>query len=152
MTIRDMLPGDVGEVKSLLDVCFGSSAWSEQSVLSQLKKPGSSCTVAVTDGRIAGYLAYEQIADEGSIIEVAVRPDCRRQGIAKRLIGSVLDAAEGLSEVFLEVRESNFPAIALYGGLGFDRIALRRDYYDEPKENAVIMRKIYENTRDRKQL
>ena len=86
MTIRGMLPDDVGEVKALLDACFGSSAWSEQSILSELEKPDSYCTVAVKDGVIVGYLAFEQIADEGSIIEIAVRPDCRRQGIAKRLI------------------------------------------------------------------
>lgn len=148
MTIRGMLPDDVGEVKALLDACFGSSAWSEQSILSELEKSDSYCTVAVKDGVIVGYLAFEQIADEGSIIEVAVHPDCRRQGIAKRLIESASDASEGLSEVFLEVRESNMPAVALYEGLGFERIALRRDYYDAPKENAVIMRKVYENSCD----
>jgi ribosomal-protein-alanine N-acetyltransferase len=143
-----MLPDDVGEVKALLDACFGSSAWSEQSILSELEKSDSYCTVAVKDGVIVGYLAFEQIADEGSIIEVAVRPDCRRQGIAKRLIESASDSSEGLSEVFLEVRESNIPAVALYEGLGFERIALRRDYYDAPKENAIIMRKVYENSCD----
>lgn len=148
MTIRGMLPDDVGEVKALLDACFGSSAWSEQSILSELEKSDSYCTVAVKDGVIVGYLAFEQIADEGSIIEVAVRPDCRRQGIAKRLIESASDSSEGLSEVFLEVRESNMPAVALYEGLGFERIALRRDYYDAPKENAIIMRKVYENSCD----
>lgn len=148
MTIRGMLPDDVGEVKALLDACFGSSAWSEQSILSELEKSDSYCTVAVKDGGIVGYLAFEQIADEGGIIEVAVRPDCRRQGIAKRLIESASDSSEGLSEVFLEVRESNMPAVALYEGLGFERIALRRDYYDAPKENAIIMRKVYENSCD----
>lgn len=148
MTIRGMLPDDVGEVKALLDTCFGSSAWSEQSILSELEKPDSYCTVAVKYGVIVGYLAFEQIADEGSIIEIAVRPDCRRQGIAKSLIESASDASEGLGEVFLEVRESNIPAVALYERLGFERIAFRRDYYDAPKENAVIMRKVYENSSD----
>ena len=152
MTIRHMLAEDVGEVKALLDICFGRSAWSEQSIISQMLKPDSSCTVAVTGGRIVGYLAFEQIADEGSVIEVAVLPGYRRQGIAKSLIGSALDSASGLGEVFLEVRESNSPAVKLYEGLGFERIALRRDYYDEPVENAVIMRKIYEYSCDRKQL
>ena len=148
MTIRDMRSDDVAEVKALLDACFGRSSWSEQMILSELSKPGSSCHVAVLDGGIVGYLSFEQIADEGSIIELAVRPDCRRQGIAKRLIESASDSSEGLSEVFLEVRESNMPAVALYEGLGFERIALRRDYYDAPKENAIIMRKVYENSCD----
>ena len=152
MTIRDMRSDDVAEVKALLDACFGTSAWSEQMILSELSKPDSSCNVAVLDGGIVGYLSFEQIADEGSIIELAVRPDCRRQGIARSLIESAFDAATGLGEVFLEVRESNSPAIALYESLGFERIALRRDYYADPVENAVIMRKIYENTCDRKQL
>ena len=85
---------------------------------------------------------FEQVVDEGSIVEVAVHPDCRRRGIARSLITSAINSADGLHSVFLEVRESNTPAIKLYESLGFERIAVRKGYYDRPKEDAVIYRMI----------
>lgn len=141
VTVQKMLPEHIGEVKTLLDICFGEAAWSVGTIASQLEKPDSSCYVAVDSGKVTGYLAFEQIADEGGIIELAVHPDRRRQGIAKRLIETAVDGTKGLSEIFLEVRGSNLSAISLYGSLGFERIAVRKNYYDSPKEDAVIMKK-----------
>ena len=141
-----MLPGHVGAVKALLDSCFDENSWSVESIQSELEKADSRCTVAVEDSKVVGFLAFEQIADEGSIVEIAVSPDYRRRGIARALINEALRNCTGLRTVFLEVREGNAPAVALYESLGFERIAIRRDYYDNPKENAIIMRKNYENT------
>ena len=138
MTIIKMLPEHLGEVKALLDTCFGASAWSLDSLSSELNKPDSACTVAVEDDRVIGFLAFEQILDEGSIIEVAVHPDCRRRGVARGLITGAM-ADNSVKEIYLEVRESNIPAISLYKSLGFEQIAMRRDYYSHPKENALIM-------------
>ena len=135
-----MTPDDIGEVKRLLDICFGESAWSEASVRSQLEKSDSLCTVAVGDDCIVGYLAFEVIADEGSVVELAVHPYHRRQGIARELIQGALDNCPGMSAVYLEVRQSNITAISLYRSLGFEEIGTRRDYYDDPKEDAVIHR------------
>lgn len=140
MIIRRMTPDDIGEAKRLLDICFGGSAWSEDSVRSQLEKPDSLCAVAVCDDSIVGYLAFEVIADEGSIVEIAVHPDHRRQGIARELIMGALNDCKEMSAVYLEVRQSNTPAISLYSSLGFEEVGIRRDYYDKPKENAVLMR------------
>lgn len=140
MKIIKMLPEHLAEVKALLDTCFGESAWSLDSLRSQLSKPDSSCTIAIEDNRTVGFLAFEQILDEGSIIEIAVHPRFRRRGIAKELINSAIQNAGNLSAVFLEVRESNAPAISLYRSLGFEQIAVRKDYYDHPKENAIIMK------------
>lgn len=151
MNIVRMTPDHLNGVKALLDICFGDSAWSADNLRSQLKKPGSLCTVAAQGEEIVGFLAFEQVLDEGSIVEVAVHPDHRRQGIARELICSAWDD-HSLKEIFLEVRESNLPAIQLYKSLGFEPIGVRKDYYDSPKENAVIMRKTYENTCNRKQL
>lgn len=134
-----MLPAHSEQVKSLLNLCFGDSAWTADSLRSQLVKSDSRCTVAVEDDRIIGFLAFEQVLDEGSIIEVAVHPDCRRKGIARSLITSAIQSAEGLNTVFLEVRESNTPAVGLYESLGFERIGVRKGYYQKPKEDAVIM-------------
>ena len=141
-----MQPEHVGAVKALLDSCFADGRWSVESIQSELEKADSRCTVAVEDSKVVGFLAFEQIMDEGSIVEVAVSPDHRRRGIARALIREALQVCEGLRTVFLEVREGNAPAVALYESLGFERIAVRRGYYDKPKENAIIMRKNYENT------
>lgn len=138
--LRRMTPGDIGEVKRLLDICFKASAWSEASVRSQLEKPGSLCIAAVSGESIIGYLAFEVVADEGSIVELAVHPDYRRQGIARELIQGALDGCPDMTAVYLEVRQSNTPAISLYKSLGFEEVGIRRDYYDDPKENAVLYR------------
>lgn len=141
-----MQPEHIETVKDLLDTCFDENSWSVESIQSELEKADSRCTVAVEDSKVVGFLAFEQIMDEGSIVEVAVSPDYRRRGIARALINEALRNCTGFCTVFLEVREGNAPAVALYESLGFERIAVRRGYYDNPKENAIIMRKNYENT------
>ena len=123
-----MLPAHSEQVKALLELCFGDSAWTIESLRSQLEKSDSRCTIAVEDDRIIGFLAFEQVMDEGSIVEVAVHPDCRRKGIARSLITAAIQSAE-----------SNTPAVGLYESLGFERIGVRKGYYDHPKEDAVIM-------------
>ena len=81
------------------------------------------------------------LKDEGYILNVAVRPDCRRQGVAGQLLQVFLDFAKGnqLAFLTLEVRASNYPAIALYGSRGFRGVGRRKNYYEHPKEDAVIM-------------
>ena len=135
-----MLPGHVEAVKDLLDTCFDENSWSVESIQSELEKADSRCTVAVEDSKVVGFLAFEQIMDEGSIVEVAVHPDHRRKGIARELIKNAVECCEELDAVYLEVRESNIPAISLYKNLGFYEVGKRRDYYSDPKEDAVIMR------------
>ena len=143
MITQIMRPEHIGAVKELLDLCFNTTAWSVDSVRSQLDKPGSVCTVVTDGGRVIAYLAFEKILDEGSIIEIAVAPEYRRQGIARELINASI-SDNSLKEIYLEVRESNLPAISLYESLGFERMGVRADYYDCPKENAVIMKKTKE--------
>lgn len=142
MITQIMRPEHIGAVKELLDQCF-DSAWSVDSVRSQLEKPESVCTVVIDGDRVIAYLAFEKILDEGSVIEIAVAPDYRRQGIARGLIESAMEDSS-LKEIYLEVRESNLPAISLYQNLGFERMGVRTDYYDNPNENAVIMKKTKE--------
>lgn len=134
-----MLSEHIDGVKVLLDICFGECAWSPDTIRTQLDKPDSQSIVALDEGMVVGYLAFEQILDEGSIIEVAVHPDHRRRGIARELIQAVTND-NSLKEIFLEVRDSNAPAITLYESLGFARIAVRKGYYKHPKEDALIYR------------
>ena len=141
MRTINMTPDHLAQVKALLDLCFGESAWSTDALRSQLEKTDSRCSVAIEDGVVIGFLAFEQIADEGSIVEIAVHPDHRRRGIARELIEEAIRHAADLNTVFLEVRESNTPAIGLYESLGFERLGVRKGYYQNPKEDALIMKK-----------
>lgn len=140
MKIIKMTPEHLSGVKALLDICFDESAWSMDALRSELDKADSCCSIATEDNGIIGFLAFEQVVDEGSIVEIAVHPDHRRQGIAKELIRSAI-RDNSVKEIYLEVRESNSPAIMLYESLGFARIGTRKGYYDRPKEDAIIMRK-----------
>jgi ribosomal-protein-alanine N-acetyltransferase len=90
---------------------------------------------------VLGYAGLETVLDEGYITNIAVRPDARRQGVASALLGVFLrfSGAHKLSFLTLEVRESNAAAIALYAGHGFSAVGRRKNYYDDPREDAVLM-------------
>lgn len=139
MMLIKMQPGHIAGVRELLAGCFGSGAWSEDSISSQLDKNGSFCAVAVDDGRVVGYIAYEVIVDEGSIVELAVDPEHRRKGVGRKLAELMLTSCTGVKTVCLEVRASNTAAKALYEALGFEAVSVRKNYYDDPTEDAVIM-------------
>ncbi len=98
-----------------------------------------SCSVAVVDGSIAGFLVVRRTApDEAEILNLAVDPCRRRQGIARALVNFALQTTS--AQWFLEVRESNSPAIALYRSLGFEAVGRRENYYADPAEAAIVMR------------
>lgn len=124
-------------------LCF-SDPWSEKMLAEHLANP-CSLTLAAVDGvgRLLGYVGLLAVVDEGYITNVAVRPDCRRQGVASSLL-QALEArgrARNLTFLTLEVRQSNAPARALYEKLGYLQAGLRRNYYENPREDAVIMTK-----------
>jgi len=97
------------------------------------------CLVAELDGRVVGFLASRQVAPgEREILNVAVDPAERRRGIGKRLVERELARSPGAW--FLEVRESNAAAIALYRSMGFEPSGLRPGYYSDPAEAAIVMR------------
>lgn len=103
---------------------------------------GRSCFLAAKDGdTLLGYLGMEYIFDEGSITNVAVLPEYRRQGIARALLAALLEEARRLSltTVTLEVRASNEAAITLYAGMGFLPVGRRFRYYNDPTEDALLM-------------
>ena len=96
---------------------------------------------ATADGVLVGFGGYSIAADQADVIDVAVAPAYRRQGIARTLMQTVLaDAqAQGAESIFLEVRASNTPASALYTALGFTVCGVRMNYYKNPREDAVLM-------------
>jgi len=98
--------------------------------------------VAIEDGRAVGYVLARQAADEAEILNLGVAPAARRRGIGRALVreGLAALAARGAEQVFLEVRESNAAARALYAEFGFAEVGRRRGYYRRPTEDAIVLR------------
>ena len=129
------------EVAELERICF-STPWSRNMLAEELDNALSAFLVALDDqGRVAGYAGLQVVLDEGYIANVAVRPDCRRQGVASQLLQVFLNFSEAnhLAFLTLEVRASNYDAITLYGSRGFRSVGRRTNYYEHPKEDAIIM-------------
>ena len=129
------------EVAELERICF-STPWSRNMLAEELDNMLSAFLVALDDAdRVVGYAGVQVILDEGYITNIAVRPECRQQGIAGKLLKVFLDFAEAnkLAFLTLEVRASNHTAIMLYGSRGFRSVGRRKNYYEHPKEDAIIM-------------
>ena len=141
--IVPMTADHLDEVAELERLCF-SVPWSRNMLAEELDNALSAMLVALDDqGRVAGYAGLQVILDEGYITNVAVRPDCRRQGVAGQILQVFLDfaQAQGLAFLTLEVRASNQAAILLYGSRGFRGMGRRKNYYEHPREDAIIMTK-----------
>ena len=126
LSIRDATREDLERLEELEALCF-SVPWTREMLESQLPDGQHVFLVAEEDGKILG--------------NVAVDPAARRRGIGRALIAELIWRAQALalSFVTLEVREHNEPAIRLYAGFGFEPVGLRKQYYDAPKENALLM-------------
>ena len=142
-----MTADHLDEVAELERICF-PDPWSRNMLAEELDNALSAFLVALDDeGRGAGYAGLQVVLDEGTITNVAVRPECRRQGVAHQLLQVFLNFAQGhrLAFLTLEVRASNYGAIALYGELGFRSVGRRKNYYEHPKEDALIMTKEFDD-------
>ncbi len=130
-------------------LCF-SHPWSEETMTSEMKSPFTDFFGAFFEGELAGYIGGRTIAGETEIFNVGVAPKFRRKGLGKALIEKFIEASrEKETEViFLEVRTSNIPAITLYEKAGFVFCGIRKDYYDGPKENAILMRLAFDGTQE----
>lgn len=136
--IKRMKEQDLAQVLEIEKECFASDAWSEDMFKYAVNTEGFCSLSAFADnGELAGYIIVTEFVD-ANIDSIAVKREYRRQGIAESLIEAALKGFSG--DVFLEVRVSNTPAISLYEKLGFEKIALRKDYYDFPCEDAIIMK------------
>ena len=139
--IIPMTSEHLDQVARIEQLCF-SDPWSRRMLSEHLENECAATLVAIApDGTILGYAGLLVVLDEGYITNVAVCPDYRRQGIAGELLGVFRRFAEGNNLAFLtlEVRESNAPARALYSKYGYKEVGVRKNYYDHPKENAVLM-------------
>ena len=142
MKIVKMDTCHVSQVAALEALCF-SDPWSENSVAYELTNPLSLWLVAVEEDRVAGYVGSQTVVGETDMMNIAVHPDFRRNGIAEQLVNTLVDQLKAIEShcLTLEVRASNDPAIKLYEKLGFSQIGRRPNYYRHPKEDALILRK-----------
>ena len=132
--------GHIKEIAQIERQCF-SMPWSESALEEELYIPQASFIVAQrADGAVLGYAGLHVAADEGYIDNIAVREDYRRQGIADDLLDVfVRFGAANLAFLTLEVQPSNQAAIDLYFKHGFAQVGRRKDYYENPREDAIIM-------------
>ena len=133
---------DIDAVAALEVVAF-ADPWTRQAFEAALKERHARFRVArFSDGTLAGYLIAWFVLDEGEIANLAVVPTARRRGIARTLLEAIVaEATESrIARLFLEVRESNVAARALYDSLGFAPIARRARYYRKPVEDAIVLR------------
>ena len=144
--IETMKPHHIGAVAQLERENF-SMPWSENVLSSELNNPLSLWLVAVEDNSVVGYVGSQIVPDEADMMNIAVSTDYRRKGIARELVCSLLAALKerGVICLTLEVRVSNSSACALYESLGFVQVGRRPNYYQKPKEDALILRKEWQN-------
>ena len=144
--IVPMAAEHLDRLEQLERMCF-SRPWSKKMLAEELDNQCAAFLVAVEPEteKAVGYAGLLVVADEGYIPNVAVDPSCRRQGVAAQLLQVFDNFAKGnhLAFLTLEVRPSNAAAIALYEGFGFREVGRRRNYYDLPKEDALILTKYY---------
>lgn len=126
--------------------CF-SDPWSLNAISSELKNPLSLWIVAVDGEKIAGYVGSQTVLGWSDMMNLAVAPEYRRNGIGQTLVMELirhLQEDQKATCLTLEVRASNMPAIELYSKLGFQEVGRRPGYYFKPKEDAIILRKDWE--------
>ncbi|HSW50909.1 MAG TPA: GNAT family N-acetyltransferase [Bryobacteraceae bacterium] len=133
VAVREAGREDLERIAAIQAASPEASSWAPENYL------GHQCLVAVSHGRVAGFVAYRRVADgEFEILNLAVATESRRQGVAAALVGEALAGIRG--SVFLEVRASNLAARNLYEKFGFSLSGLRRDYYTDPPEDGIVMR------------
>lgn len=140
--IVEMTQNHVSQIAELEARCF-SDPWSARSIASELENPLSLWLVEEREGCVAGYIGSQSVPPEADVMNVAVAPEFRRCGVASALLSALLArlCAQGIESLSLEVRVSNAPARALYERFGFAAVGLRKNYYLDPKEDALILRK-----------
>ena len=144
LQIRNANENDVKLLADMDEMCF-SAPWSETSFFEEITtNKVAKYIVAEIDGEIVGYAGIWIILDEGHITNVAVHPEHRRKGIAKAIISEIIARSEeaGANLFALEVRTSNEAAILLYEKFDFKKVGIRKGYYENNGEDAIIMWKV----------
>jgi len=136
--LRRLAYSDLPSVLAIERRSFGTP-WSLAMFVLELSKPSRICLAAVRDDRLIGYLVCSRYADVWHLMNIAVHPEVRREGVARSLLEQLFTEAGDDARYTLEVRTSNQGAIAMYERFGFRRAGHRRRYYHDNGEDALIM-------------
>jgi ribosomal-protein-alanine N-acetyltransferase len=142
VALRAATPNDVARIAEIERASF-TDPWSLRSFQALLRDQRVWFTVAtVEDGTVGGYVVAWFVADEGEIANLAVAPTARRRHLGAALLDATIRTAraQGVSSLYLEVRDSNTAARALYASRGFSEVGRRRGYYRKPVEDALVLR------------
>ena len=126
----------------LIEEKYIPGGWSEKGFAEWLELNENAVILGAYDGgRLIGFANGSCAFEEGELLNIAVEEEYRRQGAAQRLFDSLKECfiSKGAEKIFLEVREKNTPAVRFYEKNGFEQVGLRKNYYREPADNAVIM-------------
>ncbi len=139
--IRRAMLADVPALVAIERACF-SDPWTASGIRETIQYETARAFVAEAEGEAVGYVMARISGEEGEILNLAVLPKWRRKGIARCLLDEALGsiAAAGVTEAYLEVRQSNGEAITLYQSQGFRPVGVRPDYYRDPREDALVLR------------
>ena len=142
MMIKRMNESHISQIAALEAACF-SAPWSEDCLRYELTNALALWLVAVENGEVVGYVGSQTVMGESDMMNIAVRPDYRRQGIAQKLLDELISQLKSADSccLTLEVRASNESALKLYEKNGFLQVGLRKNYYINPKEDALILKK-----------
>lgn len=141
--IKEFSPEYLDELAEMEKICFPGDPWSREAFAETAANESFIILFAydMQMSKIVGYSVIYCVLDQADLANIAVLPNCRGRKIGKMLLEETLKKAfdNGVSEVFLEVRESNLPARGLYASSGFAEIGKRRNYYSNPREDAILM-------------
>ncbi|MBF0318563.1 MAG: ribosomal protein S18-alanine N-acetyltransferase [Nitrospirae bacterium] len=140
VTISNMDSSDIPRVIEIEDMSF-THRWTLTAYVAELSNPGSICRTAHLGGMVVGFICVRIMVDEAHILRLAVDPAHRRGHVGSLLVRYIIDEAlkDFDGKIILEVRVSNISAARLYESLGFKKSYVRRCYYNEPDEDAVVM-------------
>ena len=140
MTVRAAVKEDIPAIAALEQMCF-SVPWSEGALADTLASPHARLFCAELGGVVIAYGGCYLLGDDADITNIATHPDFRRRGAAAAVLQMLTDCAkeQGMQAIHLEVRASNTPAAALYERFGFSVDGIRKNYYKNPTENAILM-------------
>lgn len=128
---------DVAAILAVMEDVYGHSPWNLEQIEADLEQASSTYFLALDEGQVLGFVAIQETLYEAEVLQIAVKRAFQGQGLAQQLLAQLPDQ----KEIFLEVRVSNLPAQSLYKKMHFQEIARRKNYYHDPIEDAVIMKR-----------
>lgn len=142
LVVRRMQLSDVNEIARLEKNTF-SDAWTEKGILDTFHQQQAFVIVGEIDDKVVGYCIVYYVLDEAEVARIAVDDACKRQGVGRAILKEVEDICKEkeITRILLDVRESNETARAFYRNYGFVEDGIRKNFYEMPKEHAVLMSK-----------